>query len=403
MNVAAEDIHWMRQALTLARHGRGWVEPNPLVGCVLVRDGKLLSQGFHQRYGQAHAEANALAQLPDGGARGASAYVTLEPCCHEKKQTPPCAPRLIAAQVARVVIGCLDPNPLVNGRGVAMLREAKIACVVGVLENDCRQLNAPFFSLTLRNQPYVTLKWAQSADGKLGLPGPRPLAISGPQSLAAMHQLRGRCDAILIGIGTALSDDPLLTARPAAGAAATGEAPRQPLRVVLDRWLRLPLESRLVQSAAQIPLRLYCAAEALEKQAPKAQRLQAAGVQLQPAKLCRQGICLQSVLLDLGTEKRTHVLIEPGPTLGRHIIEAQLADRLWRFTAPLQVQPPDADAAATPDAAAAPAAPAAPAVDWPVVAEMSLGADRLTEALNPQSPSFYAYQPSADWPQEPRT
>jgi diaminohydroxyphosphoribosylaminopyrimidine deaminase/5-amino-6-(5-phosphoribosylamino)uracil reductase len=240
----------MRRAIELAMRGRGLVEPNPMVGCVIVKDGRVIGEGFHQKYGQAHAEPNALAACSKSP-EGATAYVTLEPCCHINKQTPPCVPRLIAAKLARVVVGCLDPNPQVNGQGIAQLRQAGIEVVTGVLEDECRQLIAPFVARTLHRRPYITLKWAQSADGKIAGANGKPIQISNESSQKIVHELRARCDAIAVGINTVLSDDPLLTIRHA-------QALRPMSRYVLDRQLRIPQKSRLVQTARHTPLLGIC-------------------------------------------------------------------------------------------------------------------------------------------------
>src|SRR3954451_23545285 len=171
------DDDFMRRAIRLAMNGRGRVEPNPMVGCVIVKDGRVIGEGFHQQYGGPHAEPNALASCTESPA-GGTAYVTLEPCCHTNKKTPPCAPRVIEAGIARVVVGCLDPNPEVDGKGVAMLRAAGVTVDGPVLEGEAKQLIAPFIARTRLGRPYVTLKWAQTADGKVAGPGGTRMQIS---------------------------------------------------------------------------------------------------------------------------------------------------------------------------------------------------------------------------------
>src|SRR3954451_12564544 len=208
--------HFLRRAICLAMNGRGRVEPNPMVGCVIVgRDGRVIGEGFHEQFGGPHAEPNALAACARAGESpaGATAYVTLEPCCHTNKKTPPCAPRLIEARLARVVVGCLDPNPAVNGKGIATLRAAGIEVVGPVLEPEAKQLIAPFLATTTLGRPYVTLKWAESADGKVAGPGGRRTQISNGLSMRLVHELRSRCEGIVVGINTVLADAPLLTAR----------------------------------------------------------------------------------------------------------------------------------------------------------------------------------------------
>src|SRR5688500_8212868 len=220
--------NFIRRALDLAAEGRGKVEPNPLVGCIIVNDGRIIAEGFHQQFGGPHAERVALADLASKGlpSEGATAYVTLEPCCHTNKKTPPCVPALICAKITRVVVGCLDPNPDVNGNGLQQLREAGIEVIGPVLECEAKQLIAPFLARVKHGRPYVTMKWAQTGNGKVAGPRGRPLRITNDTSDRVVHALRARCDAIAIGTNTVLSDDPLLTAR-------GGERVRPLLRIVL--------------------------------------------------------------------------------------------------------------------------------------------------------------------------
>src|SRR5437764_12544149 len=206
------DGQWMRRALELAERGRGYVEPNPLVGAVVVRDGRLVGAGWHQRYGQAHAEVNALAAAGEA-ARGATLYVTLEPCCHVGK-TPPCTDAVIRAGVARVVAAMSDPFPQVAGRGAELLRQAGLAVEVGPCEAEARRLNAPYLKLLARGRPYVHAKWAMTLDGKIATRSGDSKWISNRASRQVVHDLRGRVDGIVVGAGTALADDPQLTARP---------------------------------------------------------------------------------------------------------------------------------------------------------------------------------------------
>jgi diaminohydroxyphosphoribosylaminopyrimidine deaminase/5-amino-6-(5-phosphoribosylamino)uracil reductase len=345
---AAPDTLWMTRALQLARAGRGLVEPNPMVGCVLVRDGKTLAEGFHRAFGMPHAEAQALQACAAAGISpaAATAYVNLEPCCHHGKKTPPCVPLLIQAQLARVVIGCADPNPQVAGQGIAQLRAAGIQVDVGIIRADCQQLNAAFFARMLLQRPYVTLKWAQSADGKVAGPAGQRRQISGPQSMAAAHGLRGRCDAVAVGMNTVLADDPLLTVRHA-------QPLRIPTRVVLAGHRTLPPTCNLVRTAPESPLRIY------------------------------SGHDLPAVLSDLAAHGATHVLVEGGPTVQYAFIQQNLADRVWIFRSPLTIGDPTA--------------PDAPHIAYPPVATTQLGDDTLTEYLNPRSPVFFTAAASADF------
>ena len=367
----------MRRALQLAARGRGAVEPNPMVGCVIVKDGRVIGEGFHHRFGQPHAEREALDACTEPPA-GATAYVTLEPCCHTGKKTPPCVPALIDAGIAQVVVGCLDPNPAVAGRGAQQLRSAGVRVETGLLDDACRQLNAPFFARMLHARPYVTLKWAQSADGKVAGPAGQRCWISGPASRTLVHELRARCDAILTGIGTVLCDDPLLTARDVPGA-------RPLLRIVLDTHLRIPLDSQLVKTAGDVPLLVICSQATRERQPGTVAALVQRNVRIVPLTASAAGrIPLRDVIGYLGTLPLTHLLIEPGPTLAKAFLDENAWDRLWVLHSPNRID--------------APTAPAAPPARYPVTTETQTGDDRLVEMLNPTSGVFFRLEPSADFP-----
>src|SRR4051794_5088755 len=206
------DHDWMRRALDLAERGRGFVEPNPVVGAVVVRDGSLVGEGWHERYGEAHAEVNALSAAGEA-ARGATLYVTLEPCCHHGK-TPPCTDTVLRAGVRRVVAAMLDPFPRVAGGGFAVLLAAGVDVAVGVCEAEARRLNAPYLTLLTHGRPHVHAKWAMTLDGKIATRTGQSQWISNEASRRRVHELRGRMDAVVVGIGTVLADDPMLTARP---------------------------------------------------------------------------------------------------------------------------------------------------------------------------------------------
>src|SRR5947209_8912721 len=206
------DWEWMRRALNLAERGRGAVEPNPLVGAVIVRDETAVGEGWHRQYGAAHAEVNALAEA-GAAAHGATLYVTLEPCCHHGK-TPPCTDAVLRAGIGRVVAAMPDPFPQVAGKGAARLQAAGVAVEFGVCESEARRLNAPYLKLLATGRPYVHAKWAMTLDGKIATRTGDSKWISGDASRHLVHQLRGRMDAVVVGVGTALADDPLLTVRP---------------------------------------------------------------------------------------------------------------------------------------------------------------------------------------------
>ena len=245
--VTALDESMMRRAIMLARQGAGWTNPNPLVGAVVVKDGRVIGEGYHEVYGGLHAERNALAACGEDPA-GSTLYVTLEPCCHTGKQ-PPCTEAVIAAGISRVVVGSRDPNPLVSGKGNEALRAAGIEVVEDVLRERCDALNPVFFHFMKTGRPYIVSKWAMTLDGKIATHSGDSQWVSCEESRADTHRLRHRLAAIMVGINTVIADDPLLTAR--------CEFPaNQPLRVVVDGKLRIPLESQLVRTAGEVPVLL---------------------------------------------------------------------------------------------------------------------------------------------------
>ncbi len=381
------DIAFMRKAIALAMKGRGTVEPNPMVGCVLVKGGEVIGQAFHVKPGTPHAEPLAIASCTTDPA-GATAYVTLEPCCHHNKRTPPCVPALIEAGVARVVIGAIDPNPDVNGNGIAQLEVAGIDVTAGVLEDECRQLLAPFAAHVLHGRPYVTLKWAQTADGKIAGPGGKRMQISHEAVMKIVHQLRADSDAILVGINTVGRDDPLLTARGV-------PTVRQLLRAVYDPRLEISLDSRLMKTVDQFPLAVYCSAAAYHERAlDKRKLLEARGVRVicvestgeptaDPADAKR--LSLTDILLDLGGQGVTHLLVEPGPGLAGYFIRQNKADRAWVLTSPRRV-----------DDATAPAATPLPP-EFIATGQTTVATDCITEYLNTRSDLFAAVARSADF------
>jgi diaminohydroxyphosphoribosylaminopyrimidine deaminase/5-amino-6-(5-phosphoribosylamino)uracil reductase len=312
----------MRRALALAERGRGYVEPNPLVGAVLVRDGQVVGEGWHRRYGEAHAEVNALAAAGEG-ARGATLYVTLEPCCHHGK-TPPCTDALLRAGVRRVVAALEDPFPQVAGKGAASLRAAGVAVEFGVLEAEARRLNAPYLKLLATGTPYVHAKWAMTLDGKIATRTGDSKWISGSESRALVHAQRGRMDAIVVGIGTVLADDPLLTARP--------PGPRTPVRVVLDSRGRLPVTSRLAATTGETPTLIVTAGEPPSERAVALRRagcslLGLPGEQGRPA--------ITALLEELGRRRMTNVLVEGGADVLGSFVDAAAIDEVHVFVAPM--------------------------------------------------------------------
>jgi diaminohydroxyphosphoribosylaminopyrimidine deaminase/5-amino-6-(5-phosphoribosylamino)uracil reductase len=341
-----QDAQWMRRALDLAPKGRGWVEPNPVVGAVVVKDGQLVGDGWHEKFGGPHAEINAL-RMAGTRAAGATVYVTLEPCCHTGK-TGPCAEALVAAGVARVVAAVLDPNPLVAGGGILYLRRRGVAVSVGVGARSARRINAPFFKRITQKRPYVIAKWAQSIDGALADRFGQSKWISCEQSRQQVHRLRGRVDAILIGINTALADDALLTARPADPA----DIRRRAMRCVLDTHCRLPLQSRLTQTASEHPVLLFHARLLDPAATGRRNQLSAAGVQCVPIDQVPHhgGLDLAAMLDYLGTLPVTNLLVEGGGRLLGSLLSQRLVDEAHIYIAPKILGDPHASRIAFGDA-----------------------------------------------------
>jgi diaminohydroxyphosphoribosylaminopyrimidine deaminase/5-amino-6-(5-phosphoribosylamino)uracil reductase len=317
----------MRRAIALAARGIGFVEPNPAVGSVIVDDQlRLIGEGWHERFGGPHAEVVALAQAGER-ARGATLYVTLEPCCHYGK-TPPCTEAVIAAGIKKIVVGMPDPFPQVAGKGIERLRAAKVDVEVGLLEPEVRRLTAPFRKLVETGRPYVHAKWAISLDGRIASHSGQSKWISNAASRAVVHQLRGRMDAIAIGIGTALADDPLLTARP--------PGPRVATRIVFDSRARLPVDSQLVRTVNQAPLLIVTGPQAPRE---KIERLRNHGVDVLESGSSPSAAAMGhpdpvAVLNELGRRRMTNVLVEGGSQLLGPFFDRQLIDEVHVFIAP---------------------------------------------------------------------
>jgi diaminohydroxyphosphoribosylaminopyrimidine deaminase/5-amino-6-(5-phosphoribosylamino)uracil reductase len=313
------DRRFMELALTLGRRGLGRTWPNPAVGAVVVKDGVIVGRGWTQAGGRPHAEPVALAQAGEA-ARGATVYVTLEPCSHFGK-SPPCADAIIAAGISRVVAAIEDPNPKVAGQGHAKLRAAGISVDIGLCATDAAYAHAGHFRRIRDKRPHVILKLAVSSDEKIGAHGHKPVAITGEESKARVHLLRAQCDAILVGIGTVLADDPLLTCR------LPGMEKRSPVRAVLDRSLRIPGQSRLVHSARETPLWVFASELA---DAPAATKLGGAGAQvIGVAPKEKQGLELDAVLRVLAERGITRLLVEGGSRVASSLVARGLVDEIW--------------------------------------------------------------------------
>jgi diaminohydroxyphosphoribosylaminopyrimidine deaminase/5-amino-6-(5-phosphoribosylamino)uracil reductase len=316
----AADQRFMQLALTLGRRGQGRTWPNPAVGALVVKDGVILGRGWTQPGGRPHAEPEALNRAGEG-ARGATLYVTLEPCSHTGK-SPPCADAIIAAGITRVVSAIEDPNPEVAGQGHAKLRAAGVTVDIGLGAAEAAHDHAGHFRRVRDRRPHVILKLAVSSDGKIGAAGRKPVAISGEAAKARVHLLRAQSDAILVGVGTVLADDPLLTCR------LPGMEARSPVRVVLDRSLRIPGTSRLVQSARETPLWVMTSSVA---EAPAAMKLGAAGAQVMRVATATEsrGLDPAAVLHALAEKGITRLLVEGGARVASSFVAAGLVDEVW--------------------------------------------------------------------------
>ncbi|MBB2691507.1 UNVERIFIED_ORG: diaminohydroxyphosphoribosylaminopyrimidine deaminase/5-amino-6-(5-phosphoribosylamino)uracil reductase [Rhizobium esperanzae] len=340
MSVTPDDEGFMAAAIRLSRRHLGRTASNPSVGCLIVRDGVIVGQAVTAVGGRPHAEPQALAEA-GARARGATAYVTLEPCSHHGK-TPPCAEALIAYGVARVVISVTDPDPRVSGRGISMLRDSGIEVDTGVLEAEGRRSLAGYLTRQTKNRPYVTLKLAVSADGMIGRAGEGQVAITGPEARAEVQTLRAETDAILVGIGTAISDDPLLTVR------TPGLEAQSPIRIVLDPSLALPLTSNLVATAREVPV-ILVASENVPPLAADAEGgatptdaadldsrravLEAAGVEIVYCNPYHPEVLLPA----LATRGISSLLVEGGAKTARLFLEAGLVDRIRLYQAPVVI------------------------------------------------------------------
>ena len=319
----ARDREHMRAALSLARRGLGNTWPNPAVGCVLVRDGRVIGRGWTAPGGRPHAETVALAQAGDL-ARGATAYVTLEPCSHHGR-TPPCADALVTAGVARVVLACGDPDPRVDGRGVAALRAAGIEVAAGLMADEAEVLQAGFLTRVRLGRPLVTLKLASTLDGRIATRTGESQWITGPEARRAAHALRGQHDAVLAGVGTVAADDPELTCR------IPGYRKNSDLRIVVDSRLRTPPTARLAATAAAVPTWFLHRADA---DAGRARMLEDAGARLIEVAGAEQGIDLAAGLRALGAAGLTRALVEGGAQIAGALLRAGLVDRIAWFHAP---------------------------------------------------------------------
>jgi diaminohydroxyphosphoribosylaminopyrimidine deaminase/5-amino-6-(5-phosphoribosylamino)uracil reductase len=322
----SDHARWMARALALAKRGRGLCSPNPMVGAVVVNEGQLVGEGFHARAGAAHAEVEALGKA-GSRARGATLYVTLEPCNHHGR-TPPCVGAILGAGIRRVVVAVADPNPRVRGGGAQALRQAGVEVEMGCLEEDARALNRIFLTAMERVRPHVTLKCAMTLDGKIAAFDRNARWITGEAARREAHRLRSENDAVMVGIGTVLADDPALTIR------CDPPWPREPLRVVVDSRARLPRDARVIGSGT--PGRVVVAV-ADEAPAERVARLEAAGVTVLGCKSREGRVDPTDLLARLFALDVTGVLLEGGGELNWAFVEAGLVDRVAMFIAPLLI------------------------------------------------------------------
>jgi diaminohydroxyphosphoribosylaminopyrimidine deaminase/5-amino-6-(5-phosphoribosylamino)uracil reductase len=316
------DEKYMRVALRLAKKARGRTSPNPMVGAVVVKDGRVISRGWHKMAGEPHAEANALAKAGTD-AKGATLYVTLEPCSHRNKRTPPCSPLVILSGVRRVVIAMIDPNPKVSGGGIRAIRKAGIEVVTGVLESEARLLNEAFIKHVTKKVPFVTLKIAQTLDGRIATAKGESKWITGEKARVEGHRLRDRNDAILVGINTILKDAPALTTRIPNG--------RDPIRVIVDSRLRIPLRAKVLTQKSSAKTIVATLASASRT---KVRRIRAAGAEVLFVKSNKGRVDLLDLMKKLGKQDIMSVLIEGGAEINASALKAGIVDKIIAIIAP---------------------------------------------------------------------
>lgn len=321
------DREYMERAIELAGRGRGWTNPNPLVGAVIVKDGRIIGEGWHARWGELHAERNAIRSLRES-AEGATLYVTLEPCCHYGR-TPPCTEAILEQKIARVVIGSRDPNPKVSGKGAAILRQAGVTVEEDFMREACDRLNPVFFHFITTGTPYVVMKYAMTADGKIATRTGASKWITGEAARQKVQELRWSYMGILAGIGTVLADDPLLTVRK--------EGRRNPIRIICDSRLRLPLDSKLCRTADQVPVIAACASGAAAGDpefTTRKKALEERGVRVLEVPDSPEKVNLGELMKQLGRENIDSILLEGGGRLNESALRAGIVREIREFIAP---------------------------------------------------------------------
>ena len=319
------DQEYMLRAIQLAKKGEGWTNPNPMVGAVIVKDGRIIGEGYHKKCGELHAERNAIASLTES-AEGATIYVTLEPCCHYGK-TPPCTEAIIEQKIKKVVIGSRDPNPKVAGKGAQILRESGITVVQDFMREECDRLNPVFFHYITTKTPYVVMKYAMTLDGKIATKTGASKWITGETARQEVQRMRHRYMGIMAGIGTVLADDPMLNVRV--------EGWKSPVRIVCDSSLRIPLDSQIVRSAKEYrTIVAYAGREENEEITEKIERLYAKGVYTACCPDEKGQIDLKKLMTYLGNEGIDSILLEGGGTLNDSALRAGIVKEVHCFIAP---------------------------------------------------------------------
>ena len=315
-----EEERWMKRAIRLAEKGRGRTSPNPLVGAILVKDGKAIGEGYHAKAGEDHAEIIALREAGEK-AKGSTLYINLEPCIHYGK-TPPCAPEVIEAEVKRIFIGMEDPNPLVKGKGIATLKRAGLEVHVGILEKECQKLNEAFYKYIVKKEPFIILKIAATLDGKIATRSGDSKWISNEASRQIVHRFRDQVDGIVVGIGTILKDDPFLTARIKKG--------RDPFRIILDSQLRIPEEAKVIENS---PSKTIIATTEMAPK-DKVERLEKKGVRILTLDSKEGRVDLRSCLSRLGEMGIMSLMVEGGSQVYGSFLDEGLIDKLLLFLSP---------------------------------------------------------------------
>ena len=316
------DQNYMLQAIQLAKQGEGWTNPNPMVGAVIVKNGRIIGKGYHKKCGELHAERNAIASLTES-AEGATIYVTLEPCCHYGK-TPPCTEAIIEQKIKRVVIGSRDPNPKVSGKGIKMLQEAGIEVIEDFMREECDRLNPVFFHYITTKTPYVVMKYAMTLDGKIATKTGASKWITGEAARAEVQHMRHRYMGIMAGIGTVLADDPMLNVRV--------EGWKSPIRILCDSGLRIPLDGQIVKSAGKY--RTIVAYADSENTEAKRKRLHEMGVETICCPDENNQVDLKKLMKYLGEEGIDSILLEGGGTLNDSALRAGIVQEVQTFIAP---------------------------------------------------------------------